>query len=196
MSESTAAAPPAEPATPPASDSGASTGESTEPSEGGEFSRDYVEKLRRENARYRTQVRELEPKAAKADELEQANATENERAVTAAKAETEKATAEKYRGLLVQAEARALAAELKFRDPEDAVRLVDLADVEAGEDGAVDRESIRSVLRTVADKKPYLIEAAPVPSPADAGIGVTGAPGSDYGNLSVSDMDKELFGSQ
>lgn len=44
------------------------------------FDRQYVEKLRRENAKYRTRVKELEPQAAKLRELEDASKSELERA--------------------------------------------------------------------------------------------------------------------
>ncbi|WP_159944801.1 MULTISPECIES: hypothetical protein [unclassified Nocardiopsis] len=158
-----------------------------------EFSRSYVEKLRRENAKYRSQVRELEPAAAKVAELEAANATELERAVATAKAETEKAVSERYARLLVEAEARGIAAELRFRDPADAVRLVDLDDIEADKDGAVNRDAVRDALRSIAEAKPYLTEESAVASAEEAGIGVTGTgPGKDYASYSVTDLDKEL----
>jgi ATPase subunit of ABC transporter with duplicated ATPase domains len=111
------------------------TAPAPERSESDQFSREYVEKIRRDAARYRTRVRELEPQAEKLAELEAATATETEKAVATARAEAEQATAEKYRGLLVRAEARSVAAELKFHDVDDAVRLVELGDVETAEDG-------------------------------------------------------------
>jgi hypothetical protein len=177
----------------PATDEGqeANTADATEAPE---FSRTYVEKLRRENARYRSQVRELEPAATKLSELEAANATELERAVATAKAEAEKATAERYTRLLVEAEARGVAAELRFRDPADAVRLVDLDDIETAKDGTVNRDAVRDALRAIAEAKPYLTEEVSAPPTAEeAGIGVTGTGGGkDFGSYSVADFDKEL----
>jgi hypothetical protein len=167
-------------------------GQDTTDTEAPEFTRAYVEKLRRENARYRSQVRELEPAAAKAAELEAASATEMEKAVAAAKAETEQALASRYTRLLGEAEARAVAAELKFRDAGDAVRLLDLDDIETDKDGAINRDAVRDALRAIAEQKPYLTEQAPVASPQDAGIGVTGTGGKDYSSYSVTDFEKEM----
>lgn len=44
------------------------------------FDREYVEKLRKENAKYRTRVKELEPQAAKLKEIEDASKSELEKA--------------------------------------------------------------------------------------------------------------------
>ncbi|MEV6817827.1 hypothetical protein AB0M72_03635 [Nocardiopsis dassonvillei] len=175
----------------PATDDGQEVNDTT--TDAPEFSRTYVERLRRENARYRSQVRELEPAATKLSELEAATATELERAVASARAETEKATAERYTRLLVEAEARGVAAELRFRDPADAVRLVDLDDIETGKDGAVNRDAVRDALRAIAESKPYLTEESTPPTAEEAGIGITGTgSGKDFSSYSVADFDKEL----
>lgn len=44
-------------------------------------------------------------------------------------------------------------------DPDDALRLVDLDDVDIDEDGTVDRKSLRSALRALAKAKPHLVKS-------------------------------------
>ncbi|QMV85721.1 hypothetical protein HW450_03025 [Corynebacterium hindlerae] len=59
------------------------------------FDREYVEKLRRENAKYRTKVKELEPQAAKLKEIEDASKTELDKALERIKTlETEASAAQ------------------------------------------------------------------------------------------------------
>jgi hypothetical protein len=44
-------------------------------------------------------------------------------------------------------------------DPDDALRLVDLDEVDVDEDGTVDRKSLRSALRALAKAKPHLVKS-------------------------------------
>lgn len=78
-------------------------------------------------------------------------------AVEAAKAEATAAIAP----ILRAAEARAVAANLRFNDPSDAIAaLGDLSDVTVGEDFTVDAEPIKTRLGEIVEKKPYLIAQA------------------------------------
>lgn len=52
-------------------------------------------------------------------------------------------------------------------DPEDALRLVDLDEVDIDEDGTVDRKALRSALRDLAKRKPHLVKKPKVSDPAD-----------------------------
>jgi Cu/Zn superoxide dismutase len=74
---------------------------------------------------------------------------------------------------LVQAEARALAASSKFRDPSDAVAFLgDLSKVPVDTDGRVDTKALTSRLNDLAKQKPYLlIEEKPTRPTGDAGQG-------------------------
>ena len=81
---------------------------------------------------------------------------------------------------LVAAEVRALAAELAFRDPADALAQLSaggkLADVPVSDDGSVDGAAVKAELEALAESKPYLLKEAPAGASASlAGIGVSGA---------------------
>lgn len=121
-------------------------------------------------------------KAAKVeyDKLLDAAKTEQERAVEAARNEgkTEALTVANTR--LVSAEARALAAGAKFRDPADAVAFLDLKDVKVNDDGSVDADAIKAKLTTLAETKPYLVDdgkgGKPRPDRSQGGGGDTDKP--------------------
>lgn len=124
---------------------------------------------------------DLKAKAARLDELEAASATEMEKAVKAARAEAEQATAGRYLSVLRAAEVRAQAAGLQFRDPGDALAQLGarLGDVKVGDDGEVDGAAVAKLLAELAAAKPYLINAQtppPAPSLNGAGVGNNGTP--------------------
>lgn len=130
-------------------------------------------------------ARENEAAKARADELEQASQSDTEKAVTAARREAETETMTRAHGMLRLAEARAVAAELRFQDPRDATVLIDLSDVRVAEDGTVDTAAITERLTQLAKDKPYLVAAekpaeptpprAPRPDPSQ-GSGRTAPP--------------------
>lgn len=122
-------------------------------------------------------------------ELESANATELEKAVKAARDEATAAERQRSARVLAAAEARALAATAKFRDPGDAVRFLDLEGIKVSDDGAVDSAAIESQLGELAKAKPYLVteEKPPVPTPGAAGIGVSGGGGQPL-NSKAADL--------
>lgn len=126
------------------------------------FSQEQVNSLladerRKHDARY-ADYGDMKKKAEAHDKALEAARTDQEKAVEAAKAEgrTEALTAANTR--LVSAEARALAAEAKFRNPALAVRAVDLSSVKVADDGAVDAEAIKAALKELSESEPYLIE--------------------------------------
>ncbi|MGW3491759.1 hypothetical protein [Streptomyces sp. NPDC001054] len=110
-----------------------------------------IERLRKESASYRTKARELEPLAAKARELEDAQKSEAERL-------TEQLTAERERAATatrsaVSARVEALAART-FADPEDAAGALDLT-AYADESGAIDTDRIQADLDDLLKRKPH-----------------------------------------
>lgn len=113
---------------------------------------------------------DLQAKAKRLEEIEAANATELEKAVKKAKAEgaAEVQTAANTR--LVAAEARALAAEAKFRNPTLAIKALDLSAVKVADDGSIDTAAIKAALKSLADDEPYLVDDGkkPAPKPDDA----------------------------
>lgn len=140
-------------------------------------------RLARERARF-ADYDDLRTKAAQVDALTEASKTELERAVDAAKDETTEAERAKSNGRLVAAEARALAAEQKFRNPALAVRAVDLSDVKVDDDGEVDMAAIKTKLKSLSDADPYLVDdgkVRPKPDRSQGGGGTEDKPSVSRG---------------
>lgn len=108
---------------------------------------------------------DLQQKAKEFDKLQEANATELERATKKAREEGSTEARQKANTLLISAEARALAAEARFRNPRLAVKAIDLNGVNVAEDGTVDGDAIRSLLDDLAKEEPYLIDTGEKPKP-------------------------------
>jgi cytoskeletal protein RodZ len=113
--------------------------------------RKEIEKLRREAAGHRTKVRELEPLAAKARELEDAQKSVEERLTEQLAAERERALAATRTA--VGAKVEALAAK-SFADPEDAAGALDLS-AYVDESGAIDATRIQADLAALLERKPH-----------------------------------------
>lgn len=111
--------------------------------------------------------------------IKEANATDQEKAVNAAKAEVQTVANKR----VVRAEVRAQAAGL-FADPSDAPLYVDLDSIEVNDDGDPDTDAIGKALKAVLKAKPHLAKAADGKTgPGNPGFGPGGAtPGSpeDY----------------
>lgn len=134
-----------------------------------------AERVNREKAKF-ADYSDVKAKAKRLDDIEAANATELEKAVKAARDEGRTEATSTTHGILRKAEARALASASKFRDAADAVAFLDLAAVKVSDDGTVDADAIKAQLADLAKAKPYLLtdDTPPVPTPGQAGIGVTG----------------------
>lgn len=107
--------------------------------------------------------------AKRLDEIESANATELERAIKKAKEEGRTEVQQSANSRLIAAEARALAAEAKFRNPALAIKAVDLSGIKVADDGSVDGTAIKALLADLAKDEPYLIDdgrARPKPDEA------------------------------
>jgi hypothetical protein len=100
---------------------------------------------------------DLKAKARQFDELQAANASELEKAVNAARKEGETEATKRANARLVTAEARALAAEMQFRKPAHAVRLIDLAEATVDDAGEVDTAAVRKLLDDLAKDDPLLL---------------------------------------
>lgn len=107
----------------------------------------------------------------KLEELQNANASEQEKAIRQAREEGRKEVIETANQRLKTAEARAVAAEMRFRNPSLAVRTVDLAGVEVADDGSVDTDAIKAALDDLAKSEPYLIDDDGSKPPASFGGG-------------------------
>jgi maltoporin len=100
---------------------------------------------------------DVKAKAKQFDDLQAATASDLEKAVTAARKEGETEATKRANARLVSAEARALAAEMQFRKPGHAVRLIDLSAVSVGDDGEVDTAAVRTLLDDLAKDDPLLL---------------------------------------
>lgn len=93
------------------------------------------------------------------EKLRLENASAEEKAIAAAKAEgrTEALTVSNAR--LLRAEVKAAASGV-LQDPDDAVRLLDLDQFEVDDDGEVDTKAITAAVERLAKSKPYLAVGA------------------------------------
>lgn len=113
---------------------------------------------------------DLKAAAKKLADIEAANASDLEKAVKTARDEgrAEVLTAANER--LVSAEARAAAAELKFKNPGLAIKSADLSEIKVSDDGEVDTAAIKTALEALAASDPYLVgEDPPKPPPTFGG---------------------------
>lgn len=101
---------------------------------------------------------DLKAKAQRLAEIEAANATELEKATKKAKDEGRLEILSSANEKLVRAEARALAAEAKFKNPNLAVKAIDLKGVKVDDDGNVDSEAVKALLEALAKDEPYLVD--------------------------------------
>jgi hypothetical protein len=165
----------------------------TPPASQADLDRIINERLTRERGKF-ADYNDLKTKATKLDQIEQANASELEKAVSKAKDEgrAEVQTAANTR--LIKAEARALAAAAKFRDPADAVAFLNLADVEVSEDGDVDAKKVKALLDELATSKPYLItdDTPPPPPSFNGGPRATGDTPADPRSRDLAQIEADV----
>lgn len=115
----------------------------------------------------------LKEKADAHDAALEAAKSDAEKAVDTARNEGKDEGRAEGHALLIKAEARATAAELKFRNPAIAVGTLDLSGIKVNDDGTVDVEAIKSKLEALATSDPYLVDdgkpAGPKPDRSQGG---------------------------
>ena len=116
-----------------------------------------IRKVNQEAASLRKRLKELEPLAAKAKQIEDAERTEVER-LQSRLTEREQEIA-RLRKRTVKSEVRALAASA-FADPTDPEALLDL-DGYVGDDGEIDTDQIKADLADLLERKPHLGKPKP-----------------------------------
>lgn len=109
---------------------------------------------------------------AERDRLRNATASEQDKAVEAARKEAATEALKGADSRLKRAESRGIAAELGFQDPSDAHLFLDLEQVPMV-NGDVDVDALKAALGEVAKKRPYLLKN-PERSASDVGIGNKG----------------------
>lgn len=165
-------APPANPPAPPGSDDLSKLREALE-----------KERSLRKDAEKR--AKEGDATKAELDKIQAASKSDLEKAVDAARKEGAQGVLATANTRLVNAEARALAAEARFRNPSLAVRAIDLAGITVTEDGTVDTTAITAALKTLAADEPYLIDdggpRAPRQDPSQGPKGTPAPSGAEKG---------------
>ncbi len=123
---------------------------------------------------------DLKASAEKLAKIEAANASETEKAVKAARDEGRNEVLSAANQRLVNAEARALAAAARARNPVVAVRSLDLSGVKVADDGTVDAAAIKAMLEDLQKSDGYLFgDPPPPPNPnMDGGV----RPAADLAN--------------
>lgn len=156
-------------------------------SELGDAGKKALDAMKAERDKARREARENSEAAKRLKEIEDANASDLEKAVKAAREEGRAEVQSTANARLINAEARALAAEAKFRNPGLAIKAVDLSAVSVSDDGTVDVDSIRTALADLALADPYLVDDGKTPRPKPDGtqgnppvaVVSTAAPGMD-----------------
>lgn len=128
-----------------------------------------VARSARQAAKYRTQLREKEKQYA---DLEARLRDIENKGRKPEEVAGEELTAQRVKAEQLAARNRDLTLQNAFLasnvvdwvDPEDALRLVDLEDVEIDDDGTVDRKALRAALRDLARRKPHLVKTKAKPS--------------------------------
>ncbi|MFF1684591.1 hypothetical protein [Streptomyces sp. NPDC058254] len=155
-----------------------------------------IRKANSEAKSLRERLKELEPLARKAKELEDAQKSDQERL-------TEQLTAAETRFKAVQqravrSEVRALAS-AEFADPDDAHAFLDL-DAFVSEDGEIDADGIREGLTDLLKRKPHLAKPIdnsprrPAPDRTQGSSGNGNRSTSDPGTIFAGIMDQALKG--
>lgn len=149
--------------------------EYTPPATQADLDRIITDRLSRAKSAAPADYDDLKQKAKRLDEIEAANASDLDKAVKKAREEGSSEATARANVRLVSSEVRAVAAELGFRDPADALaQYGDLTKVTVT-DTDVDSAAVKARLSELAKAKPYLLKGDDIPSAADAGIGAAGA---------------------
>jgi hypothetical protein len=135
----------------------AATPETGKPDTGGPDLTAEVEKWKALARKHETTAKSNADAAKRLAEIEAANASDLEKAVKAARDEGRAEVQTAANARLITAEARALAAEMQFRKPTHAVRLIDLAEVTVDDTGEVDTAAVRKLLDDLAKDDPLLL---------------------------------------
>jgi len=140
------------------------------------FSREYVQELRRENAKYRTSAKDagkqVEDLSAQLKEHDDAEKSEVER-LTAEKTALEQTLKDRDAAIVEQTIRTAVeraAAKAGVINPDAAYKLIDRGDLEY-EDGKV--VGVDKALKTLLKNEPYLVKSDATPPPPDPGSGGT-----------------------
>lgn len=115
--------------------------------------------LNKERKARKTYEKELKELRKFKEELENADKSEKERAEERAE-KAEKALADAQRALQetrLNSQISELARKARFRDIDDALRLIDRSEIEADDEGNFDKKAVEKAVKALADSKPHLV---------------------------------------
>jgi len=157
---------------------------------------DWKRESRKHERRAKEAAKKLAEYEAKLAEVDEANKTEQEKAIEKARQE---AAEEAMKAAAVELRAERLSAAIAreaakdFADVDDAIRLLDTEDDDLfDDDGKVQTDSLKSALADLLERKPHLKADAgrPTGGSSDAGKGGSGAPSLE--EMSVEDHLKAI----
>jgi hypothetical protein len=122
-------------------------------------------RLAREREKY-SDYEDLVKIKAERDAAAEAAKTEAEKAVDATRKEGETTATERANERIVRSEAKAAAATAKFRDPDVAVKLLDLKGIKLDDNGEVDAAALKAELDQLATDHPYLVDDGKTTKPS------------------------------
>ncbi len=169
----------------------ASTPKTEAPPEVETFTKEYVQELRSESAKYRTRAQKAEEQIKTHD---QESMSEIEKAQSIATEATAKVTglenqltAERTRNSVTLEATR-----MDFRDPGDALSLIDVTSLSFDEEtGRPTTKSVQGSLKTLVKDKPYLVKESDL-SPGSADGGATGGSGQLTEEEKIAGHEKDL----
>lgn len=131
---------------------------------------EYIAKLRKESAAKRIKAKEANARAEKAEaelaEIKKSEMTDLEKAATELKDSTSELDSEKKLRLAAESDLKSerinnavtlAAVDEGFVDPKDALSMVSQDDL-VDDDGEIDEKSVKTSLKNLAKKKPYLLK--------------------------------------
>lgn len=148
-------------------------GEGQESSEGGESGKTFTQsELDRILTGRLSKFADYDELKAERDRLLEATASDQDKAIEAARKEAATEATKGADSRLKRAEARGIAAELGFQDPAEAHLYLDLEQVPMV-DGDVDTKALKKALSEIGEQRPYLVKD-PRHTAGDVGIGRKG----------------------
>lgn len=146
-------------------------GENEDDSVEDKYSQEYVDKLRKEAAKYRVsgketaeEVKALQAKLAKIEKAEMSDleAVKTDLEEQTTRADEAELTATQANALLkterIQNAVTMAAIEAKFEDPTDALSMISQDDL-VDDEGNIQTKTVKARLKSLADKKPYLLKS-------------------------------------
>jgi len=151
----------------PTTDDAPATGDDDGAAALGDAGKQALDRMKAERDEARKEAKRVTALEAELQKVRDANATDAEKAINAAKAEGAAEATTRANERILRAEVRAIATG-KLADPSDALNMIDLTDFKVNDDGEVDAKAVAKAIDELLAAKPYLA--------AESGPRVPGVP--------------------